>query len=314
MATDIAFCIGVLTLLKSRVPHALIVFVTALAIFDDIGGILVIAIFYGEGMHLAWLLGAAAVSGALLLMNRAQVRSAPAYAAGGLALWYALHHGGIHATLAGVVLGLVIPARPRRRSREVLSELARHAEGLLRKAPDEELDSAAVLRIEEHLEDLEAPVARFIHALHPWVAYLIMPLFALANSGVDLRGLEPSQLVGPVAVGTGAALFLGKLLGIFLFTLGAVKPGLAPVPGNSSLPKLFGVSVVAGIGFTVALFIAGLAFPTHPELLDQAKVGILAGSLLSGLVGAAVLRMTSTVRFPQRAGATAGETVQMPPT
>jgi Na+:H+ antiporter, NhaA family len=301
MATDIAFCVGVLTLLRSRVPHALTVFVTALAIFDDIGGILVIALFYGRGLSAAWLGFAAAIVLGLVLMSRADVRSFAAYALVGALLWYALHHAGIHATIAGVVVGLSVPARSRSRPREVLEELALHASQLVRKSGDEELDSAAILEVEARLEDLEAPLTRFVHVLHPWVAFVIMPLFALANSGVDLRALGPAQITGRIAVGTAVALFVGKQLGIFVFTWIAVRLGAAPMPGAASAGKLLGVSIVAGIGFTVALFIAGLAYPMSPALLDEAKVGILAGSLVSGLVGAAVLRLTR--RVPARSSA-----------
>ncbi len=292
MATDIAFCIGVLTLLKTRVPHALIVFVTALAIFDDVGGIIVIALFYGHGLQAVWLLAAAAVAIAVFVMARRHVGSAFAYAGAGALLWYALHRSGIHATIAGVVLGLMIPARARERSRDTLERLARHTAALLRTPSDEELDGEAIGSIDETLEDLQGPLTRFVHRLHPWVAFGIMPLFALANSGVDLRGLDASQLTGRVAVGTAVALLGGKLLGIFSFTAAAVKAGIAPMPGRASFAKLLGVSVVAGIGFTVALFIAGLAYPGHPELLDQAKVGILAGSLTAGIAGTVLLRLT----------------------
>jgi len=295
MATDIAFCIGVLTLLRRRVPHALVVFVTALAIFDDLGGILVIALFYGSGLHAPWLLAAGAVGAAAILLSRAGVRSGLAWATVGALLWYALHGAGIHATIAGVILGLAIPARPRRPLREVIADLSEHVGDLLRAAEDEERDEAAVEGIEERLEELEAPLTRFVHALHPWVAFGIMPLFALANSGVELSSLDRSQLTGDVAVGAAIALFAGKQVGIFVFTLAAVRSGLARIPGDASPVKLLGVSIVAGVGFTVALFIAGLAYPTTPRLLDEAKLGILAGSLASGLAGALVLRATPRV-------------------
>lgn len=298
MATDIAFCIGVLTLLGSRVPRALVVFVTALAIFDDIGGILVIAVFYGSGVSAGWLAAAAAAAAGAVLLGRARVGSALAWILATAALWVALHGAGIHATLAGVAVGLAVPARPRRPLGEVFRELADHARDLGRAAADEARDDAAASAIEEKLEELESPLGRFVHALHPWVAFGVMPLFALANSGVTLAAVERSQLLGSVAVGTAAALFLGKLAGIFLFTAAAVRLGLSPMPGAASWAKLLGVSMVAGIGFTVALFIAGLAFAGDPRLLDEAKLGILAGSLVSGVVGAAVLRATGT-----RAGA-----------
>jgi NhaA family Na+:H+ antiporter len=305
MATDIAFCIGVLTLLKTRVPHALVVFVTALAIFDDIGGILVIALFYGSGIHLAWLLGAAGVTGVAVLMSRAYVRNGFAWIIAGALLWYTLHHSGIHATIAGVILGLAIPARPRRPLHEVIGELSSYTAGLGRARGDEERDEAVVQGIEERLEELGAPLTRFVHLLHPWVAFGIMPLFALANSGVFVAGLDPSQLTGRVALGTGAALFVGKQAGIFAFTALAVRAGIARMPGGASPGKLLGVSVVAGIGFTVALFIAGLAYAGTPGLLDEAKVGILAGSLVSGIAGALILRSTALVGGVHTASAAA---------
>jgi NhaA family Na+:H+ antiporter len=298
MATDIAFCIGVLTLLGRRVPRALVVFVTALAIFDDLGGILVIALFYGSGLHAGWLLAAAAAIAGAVTLGRMRVASALAWTAATAALWVTLHGAGIHATLAGVVVGLAVPARPRRPLREVFQELSAHSRDLARAAADEARDDAAASAIEERLEELESPLGRFVHALHPWVAFGVMPLFALANSGVALAAVERSQLLGPVTVGTAVALLAGKPLGIFLFTAAAVRLGLAPMPGGATRPKLLGVAMVAGIGFTVALFIAGLAFPGDPRLLDEAKLGILAGSLVSGIVGAAVLRGTGEAPAP----------------
>jgi NhaA family Na+:H+ antiporter len=305
MATDIAFCVGVLQLLRARVPYALVIFVTALAIFDDIGGILVIALFYGQGIDVPWLLGAAGLAALLFVLSRAHVRRGLAYAAVGALLWYALHHAGIHATIAGVVVGLAIPVRARTSAREGLAALAAYASRLLARAPEpeRELDSDALLEMEGALEELEPPLTRFVHLLHPWVAWLVMPLFALANAGVDLRSLGLAQLVGPVSLGAAAGLVLGKLVGIYTFTAVAVRAGLAPMPGGVSHAKLAGVSLAAGIGFTVALFIAALAYPGHPELLDEAKVGILGGSLVAGLAGALLLRFTAPVR---EVGETAG--------
>jgi NhaA family Na+:H+ antiporter len=295
MATDIAFCIGVLTLLRKRVPRALLVFVTALAIFDDIGGILVIALFYGHGVSAAWLGAAAAVATGLAGMSRLYVRSGLAWAAAGAVLWWTLHHAGLHATISGVVLGLAIPVRPRAPLRAVIDALAVHASALVARRERDDLAAAEVLAIEEALEEAEAPLTRFVHALHPWVAFAIMPLFALANAGVDLGGLSRGQLTSPVAVGTALALVLGKLAGVFAFSFAAVRLGVAALPRDTTLPKLLGASAVAGIGFTVALFIATLAFPDDPALLDEAKVGILAGSLVAGVAGVAVLRATRPV-------------------
>lgn len=256
MATDIAFCVGVLALLKGRVPNALIVFVTALAIFDDIGGIVVIALFYGQTLRFEWLLAAVSLGLVALAMNRAYVTNGLAYALLGIGFWYTLHQSGIHAAIAGVALGLSIPARPPKGTGE----------------------------------DVTPPIQRFLPLLHPFVAFLIMPFFALANSGVSLRALGELGHGDPVALGAATGLFVGKQLGIFGVTLLAVRLGVAPLPGGATRAQLYGASVLSGIGFTVALFIAALAFPKDPDLLERAKIGILAGSATSGIAGYAVLR------------------------
>jgi Na+:H+ antiporter, NhaA family len=293
MATDIAFCVGLLALLGDRVPRGLVVFVTALAIFDDIGGILVIAFFYGHGFQAEWLVAAAVITIALVAINRAYVTTAAVYGLAGLGLWVCLHHGGIHATIAGVVLGMMVPARPRRASREIMRELAAHAARLDATPPDAELDAAQLHMIEEEIEDLEPPVNRFIHTLHPFVAFGVMPAFALANTGVNLRGFSLADLTAPVALGTAAGLVVGKTIGIFGLSWVAVRFGLAPMPGGARSSQLLGVSVVAGIGFTVALFIATLAYAGAPDLLAPAKLGIVIGSLTAGLLGFVLLRFTS---------------------
>ncbi len=293
MATDIAFAIGCLTLVRARVGHGLVVFLTALAIFDDIGGILVIALFYGTGLHVEWLLAAAGVVVALFVLNRFYVRNGIAYLLGGAALWYAMHHGGVHATLAGVALGLFIPARPTRPGQQVLDELAGYVTECARRPGDETLKGAEILYIEERLEELEPPLNRFVHLWHGWVAYGIVPLFALANSGISLADMSPSDLLKPLPLGIMAGLFVGKQVGIFLFTWVAVKLRVSPAPGGAGPGQIYGVAVVAGIGFTVALFVAGLAFAREPALLAEAKLGILLGSLLSALVGYALLRFVA---------------------
>jgi NhaA family Na+:H+ antiporter len=181
-----------------------------------------------------------------------------------------------------------------------LRELAVHVETLDHRQTDEELGGAEILLIEEKLEELEAPLQRFIHVLHPYVAFGVMPVFAIVNSGVTLHGAGLATLATPVALGTALGLFAGKQLGVYLPAAIAVRAGLAPMPGNASQTKLYGVSLVAGIGFTVALFIATLAFRQTPELLAQAKVGILVGSFVSGAVGAAVLRWLGGPTPPRR--------------
>ncbi|QRN93017.1 Na+/H+ antiporter NhaA [Archangium violaceum] len=296
MATDIAFAIGCLTLLKGRVSHGLVVFLTALAIFDDIGGILVIAMFYGTGLHGEWLLGAAAITFVLGVCNLYYVRNGVVYAVLGTALWYAMHHGGVHATIAGVVVGMMIPARPMRRGHQVLEELHGYIGQLLKEPEDESVRSGQLLHIEEQLEDIEPPLNRFVHLWHGWVAYGIVPLFALANSGISVSGMHLSDLLKPLPLGVMLGLFVGKQVGIFLFTWVTVKVGLAQMPGRANALQLHGVAVVAGIGFTVALFVAGLAFANEPQLLAEAKLGILLGSLLSAVVGYLLLRFGPTPR------------------
>ncbi len=290
MATDIAFAIGCLTLLKARVSHALVVFLTALAIFDDIGGILVIAFFYGSGLHVEWLLGAGGVALALAACNYFYVRNGVIYAVLGAALWYTMHHGGIHATLAGVALGMFIPAIPVRRGRDVLTELAAYIARLVEQPEDENVRNAQILYIEEKLEDIEPPLNRFEHLWLGWVVYGVVPLFALANSGISLEGMSLADLGKPLTLGIIVGLFVGKQIGIFLFTWVAVKTNLAPAPGGAPMSQIYGVATVAGIGFTVALFVATLAFADDAQLLTEAKLGILLGSLLSGVTGYVILR------------------------
>jgi len=293
MATDIAFAIGCLTLVKARVGHAMVVFLTALAIFDDIGGILVIALFYGTGLHVEWLLASAGVLAVLAVLNRFYVRNGMVYLVAGAALWYGMHHGGIHATLSGVVMGLCIPSLPTRGGREVLEELAGFASRCVQEVGDEQVRGAQLLYIEERLEDLEPPLNRFVHLWHPYVAYGIVPLFALANSGISLAGMSWGDLLKPLPLGVIGGLFVGKQLGIFAFTWVAVKARVSGMPGGAGPGQLHGVAVVAGIGFTVALFVAGLAFLKEPELLREAKLGILVGSLLSAVVGYVLLRFVA---------------------
>jgi NhaA family Na+:H+ antiporter len=262
IATDIAFSVGVLTLLRGRVPHALIVFVTALAIFDDIGGILVIALFYGHGLSAAPLVGVAACGAALVVLHRARVRSSIAYVLLGGVLWYAMHEAGLHATLAGVGVGLALPT-------------------------DASDDGSG------------SPLDRFEHALHPWVAFGVVPIFALVNGGVFLGEASWGSLTNPVTLGVALGLFVGKTIGIFGATAAAVRTGVAPRPGGATSLQVLGASMIAGIGFTVSLFIAALAFAEAPPVLADAKLGILVGSLASGVLGFAVLRSVGT-RYPEK--------------
>jgi NhaA family Na+:H+ antiporter len=289
MATDIAFSIGCVVLLGRRVPRGLLVFLTALAIFDDILGILVIALFYGGGLSVPGLGWVALLVLAVYAAGRLGTESWVAYGVAGVAMWIALHHAGVHGTLAGVVLGLLIPAVSRRPVREVLGAVRRHS-GLTLEG-GERLDTGDLLYLRDEVRDAVPPLQRFEHVLHPWVVFLILPLFGLANSGVSVAGMTAADLTEPVFLGVAVGLFVGKQLGIFAFTFGAVKLGAAEVPGGAPWSRVYGVAMIAGIGFTVALFIANLAFGHHPELLKQARLGVLVGSLVSGLSGMVVLRL-----------------------
>jgi len=289
MATDIAFSIGCVLLLGSRVPRGLLVFLTALAIFDDIAGIAVIALFYGGGLNLLGLEWVAVLALIVFAAARLGVESAVVYAVGMVALWLGFHHAGVNGTLAGVLLGLLVPAVTRRPVREVLAALRSHSMKTLE--GEERLDSGELLHVCDEVRAAVPPLQRFEHALHPWVAFLILPLFGLANAGVSLAGMALSSLTAPVFLGTAVGLFVGKQLGIFAFTWAAVKAGAAAVPGGAPWSRVYGVAMVAGIGFTVALFIANLAFRHAPELLSQARLGVLVGSLVSGLSGTLLLRL-----------------------
>jgi len=289
MATDIAFSIGCVMLMGKRVPRALLVFLTALAIFDDIVGIGVIALFYGGGLDSMGLLWVAVLVAGIWGLARLGVESWVVYVLAGVGLWVALHHTGVHGTIAGVLLGLLVPAVTRRPVREVVGELREYSRRTLE--VNQRLDTSDLLYVRDGVREAVPPLQRFEHALHPWVAFFIMPLFGLANSGVSLAEMTAADLAAPVFLGVALGLFVGKQLGIFAFTWVAVKVGAADVPGRAPWSRVYGVAMVAGIGFTVALFIANLAFGGHAELLNQARLGVLVGSLVSGVSGMLVLRL-----------------------
>jgi Na+:H+ antiporter, NhaA family len=261
-ATDIAFTLGVLALLGRRVPVSLKIFVTALAIIDDLGAVVIIALFYSSGLSGLWLAAAALVLAGLVALNRLNVRALWPYLLGGLALWACVFQSGVHATLAGVALALTIPL--------TRSPAKPDAKG--------------------------SPLHRLEHGLHPWVAFAIVPIFGFANAGVRLTDLSLDALLAPVTLGVAAGLFLGKQIGVFAATYAAVRFRLADCPEDASWMQVYGVSILCGIGFTMSLFIGLLAFPDAPRLQDEVKLGVLAGSLLSGLVGAVVLRVAKPDR------------------
>lgn len=257
-ATDIAFALGVLSLLGSRVPASLKVFLATLAIIDDLVAVLVIAVFYTAEIDLAALGGAGAATLLLIGLNRLKiVRLAPYLVLGGM-LWWLVLLSGVHATIAGVVLALTIPLR---RSKA---------------APD----------------DMKSPLHRLEHGLSAWVAFLIVPVFGFANAGVSFTGVGMGVLLEPVTLGVAVGLFVGKQLGVFGAAALAIKLRLASLPAAASWPQLYGVALLCGIGFTMSLFIGLLAF-RDPAMQAEVKIGVLAGSLVSALCGAALLSLTS---------------------
>ena len=292
MATDIAFALGVLALLGSRVPAALKVFLAAFAIADDIGAVLVIALFYTARIDFVALGLGFGFLALATFANWSGVRRPLAYALLGVAAWVAFLESGVHATVAGVLLALTVPAGARldpaaflAQGRDVLDQFERAD------SPDNVLTNAerqAALHTLEHAaERAQTPLQRMEHALHPWVSFLIMPVFALANAGVALG--EGGGFAGPVPLGIVLGLVLGKPLGVTLFAWLAVRSGLAAKPEGVTWRHLHGAGWLGGIGFTMALFIAGLAF-ADPGALAQAKLGILCASLLAGVVGYLLLR------------------------
>jgi NhaA family Na+:H+ antiporter len=296
MATDIAFVIGVMALLGDRVPLGLKVFLTALAIVDDIVAVLVIALFYTD--DLKW--GALGVAGLCLVTalaaNRLGVRHPLPYALIGAFLWVAVLQSGVHATIAGVALAFMIPARTAvdqqdflRHGRAVLDYFEEAAKtkpyDILRDVEQQ----TAVEALEDACEKVQPPLHRLESGLHPWVTFLIMPLFALANAGVSLSGDLAGLIATPVPMGVGVGLVLGKPAGILLASWLAVRSGLASLPANVTWRQIHGAGWLAGIGFTMSLFIAGLAFADQTQL-RSAKIGIFAASLLAGIIGALILR------------------------
>lgn len=292
MATDIAFAIGVLALLGNRVPAPAKVFLVALAIVDDIGAVLVIAFFYTDQIQVTALQSAAGAFAFLVLLNLLGFRSAGLYVLGAAVLWYFVLKSGVHATVAGVLAALTIPGRS---GRKILPFPAKalQAEG----HPAEDRQPRETTIAIHALKNLDPLLNRMEHALHPWVALVIMPVFALANAGVTLERGFLSGFLHPISLGIMAGLFLGKQIGILGASWLAVKAGLAEIPEGVGWREIHGLGALAGIGFTMSLFIASLAFGQGP-LLDTAKTAILAASLLSGIVGWSLLRFAAAARQP----------------
>ena len=252
-ATDIAFSLGILSLLGKRIPTSLKIFLMALAIFDDLGAIIIIATFYTSVIHLLALLGALFFAIILFLMNYINVKKIILFLIMGFFLWFCIFKSGIHATIAGVILALFIP-------------------------------------VKNSDPKLKSPLQTLEHALHPWVAFSILPLFAFTNAGISFSANTFSHLLLPIPVGTAAGLFFGKMIGIYTSTLLAVKLKLSSLPKEITKIGLFGISLIAGVGFTMSLFIGGLAFGSNVEYAEFVRIGVLLGSILSGSFGYFILR------------------------
>lgn len=307
MATDIAFALGILSLLGRRVPLSLKVFLTALAIVDDLGAVVVIAVFYTDNLVLNFLIAGGLVLGTMWMANLIGVRNPLMYFIMGGVLWFCLLKSGVHATLAGVLGAMTIPVRTRidpdaftdevRDSLHQFEVSGRYAKnGVVVLTEDQQ---AAVEWIKVRCEHVEPPLQRLEHALLPWVAFVIMPVFALANGGVAFGSGWMEQASSMVALGIACGLLIGKPLGITLFSWLAVKLGIADLPEDMSWRQVIGAGMLGGIGFTMALFIGTLAFG-ESELLNTAKIGILGGSLISGIGGYLLLRGGNVPKHPKR--------------
>ena len=299
MATDIAFALGILALLGRRAPLGLRIFVTALAIVDDLLAVLVIAIFYTGDLSVPALAAGLGVLAALVVANRIGVRRPLVYAALGLALWLAASESGIHATVAGVLLALTVPATTRLDSDAYVARAREHIndfEGRTVGGEDATTEEhhAALWELEEATEQAQAPMLRIEHALHPWVSFLIVPVFALANAGVRVEMDLATALRDPISIGVILGLVIGKQLGITLGTLAVVRLGRASLPAGVGWRHIYGAAWLGGIGFTMSLFIAALAYGEGSPELALAKIGILAASVIAAIGGFAILRGART--------------------
>jgi NhaA family Na+:H+ antiporter len=298
MATDIAFSLAVLALFSRRVPLGLKVFLSALAIADDLGAVLVIAVFYTQQISLGYLAAAAIFIALLAVANRLWVQQTLIYALLGTGVWVSFLGSGIHATVAGVVVAAFIPARGRYATDAFIQRVRQHMErfecepgscGFSILLNSRHLE--AVRAIEVSCLGVETPLQRVEFNLHPWVIYLIIPLFALANAGLYLGDLDPLALTHPVTLGVGLGLLVGKPLGISAFTLAAARWLKIELPQGVTGRHIIGAGCLGGIGFTMSLFISGLSFD-DPHMMDFAKLGILAASVLAAAAGAVVLAFT----------------------
>lgn len=290
MATDIAFAVGVVSLLGDRVPSAMKVFLLTLAIVDDIGAIAVIAIFYTDDFSSGWFFVSIAAIFVVLVMRVAKVWWVPAYVVVGSFVWLAVFESGIHATIAGVILGLITPAKP------LMPEAEAHdIDDVIRRCVRGDASAPVVRRANFELKERISVVNRLEDILHPFSSYIIIPVFALANAGVVLSSDTLSDAVSsPVTIGVVLGLVVGKLVGISFFAMLAVKSGVAQLPSTASWIDVTGLAAIAGIGFTVSLFITGLAFD-DPLIADEARIGILVASTIAAVLGTLILLRSKVV-------------------
>jgi NhaA family Na+:H+ antiporter len=292
MATDIAFSLAAIRAVGARVPDFVVKVLMGLAIIDDLGAIVVIALFYGGDVHWDALAVAGGLTAVVVVMNLAGVWRVTPYIIVGVPLWMALHHGGIHPTIAGVIIGMAIPARGVVGVDDVVAEaraLVAYASREAERPNDGDAD-VALSGLERRLEQHRPPLERLVHALNPWISWLVLPVFALANGGVHLEGMGLHTLAAPVSLGIIVGLFVGKQVGIFATVYASIRAGLLPLPPGVRLVHVWGMSILAGIGFTMSLFVAALAFEEGSLLHNEAKAGILVGSTVSAIVGFLVLR------------------------
>lgn len=304
MATDIAFSLGVLAMLGKRVPVSLKIFLTTLAVVDDIGGIIVIAAFYSDGIDLSMLIIAAGLFGVLLFGSAMRIKSKIFYIGIGVVIWFLFLNSGIHPTIAGVLVAFCVPASPVFAPKKYIKQI-RRAISNFRGEDDELLTRKSILTKEQMdwLKEVESasdkvisPLQDLEDSLHPFVNFFIVPLFAFANAGIMLLGTDPASVIEGISLAVIAGLVVGKFVGIFCFSWLTVKLGLAPMPAHSNWKMVAAISMLGGIGFTVSLFIATLTFgsadPHSIDLLNHAKLGIVVGSLLAGVLGFVALHIT----------------------
>ena len=307
MATDIAFSLGVLSMFGKRVPVGLKIFLAALAVADDLGGIIVIALFYSEGLAWKYLLGAALIVAALLIGNKRDVRLKAFYMSLGMVLWYMVLNSGIHATIAGVVLAFCIPANLTKGTRYYAQRIRK----LVNRYPEIDVTEAdknraividkgelqILRRIESAADKLISPLQDIEDQLAMPINYVVIPLFAFANAGVDFAGMSIGSLFHGVALGVFLGLLIGKFTGVLSFSWLSMKLGVCQMPAGANWKSFASVCMLCGIGFTVSMFIAALSYPNHlgagaAEMLNEAKLGILCGTVASALAGSFMLHYT----------------------